>query len=259
MNLDVLSDLIITRVISATTMYTEKNVKTQRNNRQNWALVIKHEGETVYTSNGKTYLSDMNNLVILPKGCSYEWHCTQSGHFSIIEFQSDSVCDDIFRFSVANGEKFLKLFKDVEYKRTLKTQMYRAESIRDVYSILLLLVQSVQKKYFPSEKLGKLTPAIDYIAKNYDKPVKNEELAGLCNISTVYFRKLFTEIMGTSPIAYVHELRIKKAKEMLRSDHGSLTNIAESLGYLNIYDFSRAFKKHTGVSPLKYEKQQRNL
>ncbi|MBO5199079.1 MAG: helix-turn-helix domain-containing protein [Lachnospiraceae bacterium] len=44
--------------------------------------------------------------------------------------------------------------------------------------------------------------------------------------SAFYFRKLFTEVLGTSPIAYVHELRIKKAKEMLKSDYGSITDAA---------------------------------
>ena len=91
MNLEILSDLIITKVYSATTMYTEKNAKTERNNRPNWAIVIKYEGETLYVSGGKSYLSDINNLVILPKSCSYEWCCTHSGHFSIIEFESELI------------------------------------------------------------------------------------------------------------------------------------------------------------------------
>ena len=252
MNSEILSNLIITKVYSATTMYTEKNAKTERNNRPNWAIVIKYEGETLYVSGGKSYLSDINNLVILPKGCSYEWCCTQSGHFSIIEFASDLVCNDIFRFNVKNSEKILKLFKELEYKRMLRKPMYETESIRDTYSILLMLMQSVQKKYLPAEKINKISPALDYIAKNYNKNMRNDVLANLCNLSTVYFRKLFTEIMGTSPISYVHELRIKKAKEMLKSDYGSITDIAQSLGYLNIYDFSRAFKKYTGISPSKY-------
>ena len=96
MNLEILSDLIITKVYSATTMYTEANTKNQRNNRQNWAIVIKYEGETIYTAKGKTYLSDINNIAILPKGCSYEWCCTHSGHFLIIEFESELICGDIF-------------------------------------------------------------------------------------------------------------------------------------------------------------------
>ena len=44
----------------------------------------------------------------------------------------------------------------------------------------------------------------------------------------------------------------QQAKEMLRSDYGSLADVAFSLGYSNIYDFSRDFKKHTGVPPSKY-------
>ena len=252
MNLDILSDLIITKVYSATTMYTEKNAKVKRSNRSKWAIVIKYEGKTMYVSKGKSYLSDIHNLVILPKGCSYEWCCTHSGHFSIIEFESELICNDIFSFSVKSSEKILRLFKELEYKRTLRKPMYEPESIRDTYSILLLMIQSVQKKYLPTEKINKISPALEYIAKNYNTNTKNDVLANLCNLSTIYFRKLFTEIMGISPISYAHELRIKKAKEMLKSDHGSITDIAQSLGYLNIYNFSRAFKKYTGISPSKY-------
>ena len=58
--------------------------------------------------------------------------------------------------------------------------------------------------------------------------------------------------MGMSPTAYVHKLRIEKAKEMLKSDYGNLSDVAVSLGYLNLYDFSRDFKKHTEVPPSKY-------
>lgn len=57
MNLEILSNLIITKVHSATAMYTEKNTKIQRKNRPNRAIVIKYEGETVYTSGGKNYLN----------------------------------------------------------------------------------------------------------------------------------------------------------------------------------------------------------
>lgn len=252
MNLDILSNLIITGVCCATTIYTEKNSKAKRENRPCWAIIIKYEGETVYTSKDKTYISDKNNLIILPKGSTYEWICTHSGHFSVIEFESDIVCNEIFSFPVKASEKMLKIFKELEYKRNLKKPMYETESIIDTYSVILLLAQSVQKKYLPTEKISKITPALDYIAKNYNTDIKNDELARITGLSTVYFRKLFTEVTGTSPISYVHELRMKKAKEMLKSDYGSISDIAESLGYLNIYDFSRTFKKHTGIPPSKY-------
>ena len=80
----------------------------------------------------------------------------------------------------------------------------------------------------------------------------NDQLAQLAGMSTVYFRKLFTQVMGVSPIVYARQLRIEKAKQMLRSDYGSLSHVALSLGYANLYDFSRDFKKHTGIAPSKY-------
>ena len=71
-------------------------------------------------------------------------------------------------------------------------------------------------------------------------------------MSYVYFRKLFKSVMGQSPIVYARSVRIRKAKEMLKGDYGSLSDVAYSLGYPSLYDFSRDFKKHTGVPPSKY-------
>ena len=48
-----------------------------------------------------------------------------------------------------------------------------------------------------------------------NKTITNDELAAVAGMSTVYFRKLFTSIMGVSPITYVHQFRTEKAKEML--------------------------------------------
>jgi len=254
MNIELLSNLVITKIHSVSTLYTPENTKLNRNDRPRWAVVIKYEGETVYTSNGKQFLSDVSHMVILPKGCSYEWQCTKTGHFCIIEFESEATHAEPISFLVKNGEKILKMFKDLEYKRNLKKPMTDAESIRDTYSIILALTQTAAEQYMPTKKQQKIAPAIEYISQHYHKNITNDTLAAITGLSTVYFRKLFTSIMGISPIAYVHRFRIEKAKEMLKSDYGTLSDMAQSLGYLSLYDFSRDFKKHTGVSPSKYDK-----
>lgn len=251
MEKDILSNLIVTNVYSSTTMYTEKNTGIKKNNRHGWAFVLKFEGETVYAQNGREYTSDINSILILPKGCSYEWRCTKSGHFTIVEFDSDVTYDNIFRFPVKNAEKYLTRFQRIEYIMTLKETGYILEAMKEVYSTLQELVHS-PKNYLPSDKSAKIAPALEYIAKNYTKPITNEELAHLTGMSCVYFRKTFAEVMGESPIAYAHSLRIKKAREMLKSDYSSISNIAYSLGYSNIYEFSRDFKKHTGKPPSRY-------
>jgi len=124
------------------------------------------------------------------------------------------------------------------------------ESIQMVYSILLLMANT--EEYFPSDKQQKIAPALDYISQHYDKKITNDELAEMTGLSTVYFRKLFTQMMHMSPMTYVHEMRIQKAKDMLKSDYGTLADVARALGYSGLYDFSRDFKKHTGISPSRY-------
>lgn len=255
MDINLLFDLNIKKINTVFSVFSEKNKPVKRNNRPLWAIILKYEGETVYTCNGKKYLSNLENMIILPKGCCYEWECTKSGRYYSLEFECDLTCDEIFSFQIDNGEKILKLYKETEHKLILKQGSYKLEILKNTYSILLNVLQSKQKKYVPSHKQQKLSPAVDYILTNYNKPIKNDDLAMVAGLSTIYFRKLFTEVFGVSPITYIHKLRIKKAKEILSSDYDSISDIASALGYANIFDFSRTFKKHVGISPRQYAMQ----
>ena len=197
-------------------------------------------------------MSNGKNLIFLPKGCSYDWVCVKSGHFSIIEFESPLDISKPFSYPIKNTDKIVKLFSDLEYKRNMKSEMLDIESIQGAYAIILSLTESEEKRYYSSEKHLKIEKAIEYIRQNYNQSITNDELARISELSTVYFRKLFTSIVGVSPIAYARQVRIEKAKEILSSDYGTLHAVARSLGYANSFDFSRDFKKHTGFSPSKY-------
>lgn len=250
----ILSDLVINEIKSVTDIYSEKNAHSQRINRELWAIVLKYEGETEYVCKGKKYISNINNPVILPKGCSYYWKCVKPGHFYSLEFISELNCNEILSFSVKDEKKLLDSLKDMEYKMLLKRKFYETECMAAAYNIIVSLEKSVLKKYVPNTKQAKISAAIDYIIKNYNTAITNDFLASLTGCSTVYFRKLFYEIYGVSPIKYINNLRITKAKEILSNDYSSIGDIASMLGFNSIYDFSRAFKAHTGSSPSEYAK-----
>lgn len=246
------SKLVITKIYSASTIYSNSEKKIKRVNRPNWAIVIKYEGETLYTTIDKQFISNNKNIAILPKGSNYEAQFIKSGHCSIIEFECDLKHDSIFHFPLTNSNKILELFKKIEYKKAIKDPLCEIECMQYIYTIINKLLTETSNIYTPNTKQKKLLPALEYISQNYTKKITNDDLASLTDFSTDYFRKLFFRIYGVSPIEYVHSIRIKKAKEMLKSDYISISDIAFSLGYTNIYDFSRSFKNATGIAPSKY-------
>jgi len=254
MDINILYDISIKNIKSVLNIHTKLNKTVKRKNRPYWAIILKYEGETVYVNQGKQYVSNLENMIILPKGSSYDWQCVKEGRYFAIEFDSDIECETLFPFPIANSEKFLQIFNEINHAHTLKKPTYKMEIMKKTYSLLLLLLQQKQSKYTPSYKQNKIAPSIEYILNNYNKKITNKLLADVSSLSVVYFRKLFAETLGISPIAYVNNLRIKKAKEILSSDYDSLSDVAYSLGFSNLYDFSRTFKKHTGLSPLNYSK-----
>ena len=247
-----MSNLIIKKIRSVSVLYNQKGAKSRMQDRKGWAFLLKYEGETIYRTHGKDFLSDAHHMAVLPKGASYEWTCTQTGHALIVEFDSDiEFCEPII-LPIKDTERILRALREMERKQNLRSHFSELEGIRDAYSIILMALQSQADQYTPPSKRQKIAPAIEYLSTSYAKKITNEELAKQLGISTVYFRKLFTEVVGVSPIAYARRLRIEKAREMLKSDYGSLSDVAYSLGYTSLYDFSRDFKKHTGIAPSKY-------
>lgn len=253
----VLSDLIIQKVCSVSTMYTEKNAGSRRKNRPQWALVVKYEGETCYTANGREYISNIHNIVLLPKGCDYTWQCREAGRFCIVEFACDAACSDIFLFPVKDGEHYRRVIQRMERERPLKKPGGALDELRDLYGCLSALLKTAGQPYVSLPQRQKIAPAMEYIAAHGGRGICVADLAAMTGLSPVYFRKLFREAMGMSPLRYIQSVRMGKAKTMLESDYAGITSIACSLGYDNVYAFSRDFKKYTGLSPSAYAKQHR--
>ena len=65
---------------------------------------------------------------------------------------------------------------------------------------------------------------------------------------------LFKEHCGEGPIEYYTKLKTAKAKKLLLEGM-SVSKISDMLGYSSIHNFSRAFKKNVGVSPIEYKKK----
>ncbi len=97
---------------------------------------------------------------------------------------------------------------------------------------------------------------INYLNENYEQKISLEQIAHNMYLSPVYISKIFKEETGESPINYLIKIRLEKAKDiLLNADSSSIKNIANQVGYDDVYHFSKLFKKYYGISPLYYKKR----
>lgn len=82
-------------------------------------------------------------------------------------------------------------------------------------------------------------------------------MARLMGASRSVFSERFTEILGTSPLRYVTDLRMRLAAQWLSQEGRAVAVVAEQLGYGSQAAFTRAFRRITGTSPAKYRRAAR--
>lgn len=250
-------DITVQRVVAANRLYNYASENTvHQKNRKRWAVVLKNTGATYYWANDRQILSDKNHPVILPMGCAYSWKCVASGECLLIEFDAPKTNVEPLSFEVADSGFIVREFQAIQ--RCLASDAPTA-ALEARYRLYGLLLQLFKTAYVPREKKDRLQSAMQHILSHYHDPtITNDSLAELCGMSTVYFRKSFEKTYGVSPIRYLHNYRLQKAKDLLRSDYGTIAQVAESTGYASVYHFSKMFKQYTGLSPSQYAQNPRS-
>lgn len=95
----------------------------------------------------------------------------------------------------------------------------------------------------------KVVAAQVVIQEHLDSPFTIKELSRKVAMNECYLKKGFKALTGKTIHEYTQELRIAKAKELLKQDGYSVSDVANSLGFSSISHFSTAFKKATGMKP----------
>lgn len=98
----------------------------------------------------------------------------------------------------------------------------------------------------------RLRDAKALINSRYRERITISDLAALVHCSTPHFQRLFRQAFGISPNAYQQTLRIAAAKTLLTSTNLRCKEIAELVGFSDVYSFSRAFKAAAGIPPSSY-------
>jgi two-component system response regulator YesN len=89
----------------------------------------------------------------------------------------------------------------------------------------------------------------NYMLENYHIELKSRELAEMIHVTPNYFSSIFKQETGKSFNEYLNEIRIEKAKELLKTTSEQVGTIALTVGYNDYKYFSNVFRKYCGVVP----------
>lgn len=245
-----IAKITVTDINELFTVLSPKGREEKIYRRKSYALSFCIDGQITYTHNGSKTVSDRNHAVILPKGQTYSLHGDKTGSFPVINFHcAETLCDTVVSIPIQNPNAYIKDFEQ------LKALSFFEENRTKMMSIFYDMLYRLSSR---GGENNIITPAIEYLERSYNDPnLTNAMLAKRCNISEVYFRKMFVKHYRTTPKQYIVNIRINKAKLLLAENSLKINAVAELCGFSNQYHFCRVFKERTGITPTEYIKQNR--
>ena len=105
----------------------------------------------------------------------------------------------------------------------------------------------------------RLDRVCNYIDSQIDQPISLPLMAGIAGISRMHFAAQFRAATGLRPREYLLRRRIAVARSLLADPARSIVSIAFSVGFQSQSHFTTVFKRHLGVPPNRWRRQQQEL
>ena len=221
------------------------------------SLTFRKSGKITVKSEHGELVSGAGSFTFIPKGCAYESEILESGEMFVMHFYTVGEEREIpetaeHDFSLAVSNLFCNALSKYSSSGTDLSCMSMAYELLAEASAVLS-----PKEIHPH---GRIMRCKQYIDENIcDSALRVTELASMCGISEVYFRREFKKYYGTSPLDYIKKRRIEIAKGLLQTGMCSITQTALQSGFESVSYFSYEFHRSTGITPAEYVKQNQIL
>lgn len=214
--------------------------------RTHWLLHYVVSGYGCYTRDEQTYKVGPGQIFVIPPYLKtyYEADEKRPWEYIWIGFTTD-MSMNIFSASVISCKEAGSIFQEMCTCSEMKNGR-SAFLTGCLWKLASLLLE--KNNYTPSH----IDEALHCMHSEYATGITIQQIADRLNLNRSYFFSIFKKYVGISPSEYLIHLRLEKAAELMRVFDETPTVAATSVGYDNIYHFSKAFKKRYGMSPREY-------
>ncbi|PZT52784.1 helix-turn-helix domain-containing protein [Paenibacillus silvae] len=133
-------------------------------------------------------------------------------------------------------------------------ELENIENKQQLHRLLIRLIRNVKSNAAPQAGMDQV---LSYMTHHYMKEIRIEQLAAMAGLSVNHFTRTFKREFHMTPVEYLMQQRISKAKQLLFSTE-KIRVIAERVGYKDEHYFSRVFKKREGIAPTLFMKNKVN-
>lgn len=160
-------------------------------------------------------------------------------------------------------QRLIALFRQAGQAQQIPPANYGGDLRRQIaFAELLLYVNSLyqrpgcQEAAAQTDSFHKVQPILAYVQQNYQNRITLDSIAQQFYMSKYYLCHVFKDVTGFGLNEYIINLRILKARELLRQDL-SVQQVGEIVGFSNNSHFIRTFKSMVGISPGQYSHRYR--
>ena len=225
-------------------------------------VITPHERHS-YEITSKTVIY---NCLFYPEVLGEDWNKLKN----IMSIYDLLIVEPFYRIESGRHEILHLLPPEVEYIESLLKKMLEEQENRrqgfelmqksNLINFLCTLGRIWDKQFEGSSRVylnrrDMLAEAIIFIEKDMKDKMSVKDIASKVYLSPNYFRKVFKEVTGLTPIDYINSIRISKARKLLAEGKMSITEVAETVGINDLNYFSRLFNSMVGCSPSEFRRK----
>lgn len=239
------------------------NWKHELFNLNDYELIVMTEGTLYLSYNEENFTVQAGEYLLLPPCnswrngfkeafCSFYWL-----HFSTTECNT-STDQDTFTIpqtgAVPKLEKMVVLMKQLQDSVKSKYPSLALDAMTTSV-VAELYGQLCHNEPIPSNSVFLkqiYSDIVDYVKLNASKNLKVSDVAMQFGYNEKYLSHMFCEVSGIPLKQFITQQKMNMANYLLTDTNTSISDIAKTLGFPDCHNFSRAFKKFSGLTPSEY-------